>query len=74
MLGSAFRALDVSPQFDAVLLFELNPSRALELDDELQQRYPGRGIRVVSGDCNKQVVPALSRLHPDFRFAARSRS
>lgn len=70
ILGSASRALDASPAFDVVLLFELNTAKAADLDGELHRKYPDRDIRVVRGDCNRQVMPALATLHDDYRFAA----
>lgn len=70
ILGSASRALEAAPAFDAVLLFELKVGKAADLDAELHRRYPGRNIHVIQGDCNTQVKPALTGLHNDYRFAA----
>ncbi len=51
-------ALDVTPAFSHVLLFEL-PENARDLEAALAQEYPGREVRVFAGDCNQELGPAL---------------
>lgn len=59
--GSARRALDTRPPFSVLRLFEL-ASRAKSLDGALKAGYPGRDFRVVPGDCNATIGPALAEL------------
>lgn len=59
--GSPRVALNTSPAFDHVVLFEL-PGQAQRLRDELAASYPGRDIRVVPGDSNATVRQALRAL------------
>ncbi|HEU5002589.1 MAG TPA: three-Cys-motif partner protein TcmP [Actinomycetota bacterium] len=66
--GSARIALNVAdPAFTRLRYFEL-PERAKALQDQLQQEYPGRDIRVYGGDCNEAIPLALSDLK-DVRWA-----
>src|ERR1700722_2739426 len=70
--GSARRALDAQPPFTVLRFFEL-ASRAASLETALKAEYPDRDFRVVPGDCNIVVGPALddlSRLNwaPTFAF------
>lgn len=71
--GSARIALDVdNPPFTRLRFFEL-PDRAEELRAALAAEYPGREIRVYSGDCNVQIPEALAELRivdwaPGFAF------
>jgi three-Cys-motif partner protein len=60
ILGSAPRALDVSPPFTRSYFCEL-PAVAARLRSELASRYPGRtDFEVVSGDSNATVVWVLN--------------
>lgn len=62
--GSPRVALDTSPQFSKVVLFEL-PSKAARLDADLRASYPERDLEVVPGDCNDSIGPVLRRLERD---------
>ena len=70
--GSPRVALDTSPEFTKVRLFEL-PRHAARLEAELTAEYPGRDLRVWAGDCNEQIDAALAELAtfnraPTFAF------
>jgi three-Cys-motif partner protein len=68
ILGSARRALSVTPPFTRVALFELGP-KAHRLDEAVRSTYPGRsGISVYAGDCNVTLAQALTDLR-DVRWA-----
>ncbi len=61
--GSAEIALDVSPPFTYVALFEMRRKRAEQLR-ALQAARPGRNIEVFEGDCNVLMHDALARSSP----------
>lgn len=72
--GSSRIALDVDVAggFTRLRFFEL-ASKARELESALCAEYPGRDIRVYSGDCNRQIPAALAELAsvrwaPTFAF------
>src|SRR5665213_2916121 len=56
--GSPRIALGVSPQFTHLLFFEL-PERATQLATSLTSEFPGRNLKVVSGDCNLSLEDGL---------------
>lgn len=58
LLGSPRIALNVSPQFTHLLFFEL-PERASQLASSLANEYPGRNLKVISGDCNLSLQDGL---------------
>lgn len=62
--GSARRALDCSPPFTRVCLFEL-PGPARRLEQELRTSHPGRDLRIYAGDCNVMIDQALTDLVKD---------
>jgi three-Cys-motif partner protein len=59
--GSPRVALDCTPPFSKVVLFEL-PAQVTALESELRSAYPGRDLEIIAGDCNEQVGPALAAL------------
>lgn len=62
--GSPRVALDTTPPFSKVVLFEL-PSQAARLRTQLDADYGGRDFQVESGDCNRTLPPALHGLKRD---------
>lgn len=67
--GSARRALNASPHFGRVVLFEMDERKAASLETELRADYPGRDIKVVAGDCNLTAGPYLDELARQDRDA-----
>lgn len=69
--GSPRVALDTTPHFSKVVLFEL-PNNASRLEADLRASYPGRDLEVIPGDCNQTIGPVLRRLGQggDWRWAA----
>lgn len=66
--GSAQIALrTANPEFTRLRYFEL-PAVATALGREMAAQYPGRDIRVYSGDCNTTIPRALADLAP-YRWA-----
>jgi three-Cys-motif partner protein len=70
--GSARLALDCSPPFTTVCLFELEKP-AQKLDQSLRSAYPDRDLRIYAGDCNETIEQALLNLKevcwaPTFAF------
>jgi len=72
--GSARRALDTRPELSVLRFFEL-AATARNLDTALATEYPARikDFRVVAGDCNATIAPALAGLTdlnwaPTFAF------
>ena len=71
--GSARIALSTAnPTFTRLRFFELEPY-AGRLEASLRPDYPDRDFRVVAGDCNRTVGPALTELRrwdwaPTFAF------
>ncbi|HEY5877564.1 MAG TPA: three-Cys-motif partner protein TcmP [Nakamurella sp.] len=61
--GSPRIALATTPSFTKVVLFEL-PTQAKRLEADLRQSFPGRGITVYEGDCNRRIDAALAALVP----------
>jgi three-Cys-motif partner protein len=61
--GSPKVALDATPPFGKVVLFEL-PTEATRLRKQLQEDYPGRDVTVYPGDCNASIDTALRDLAP----------
>lgn len=61
--GSPKVALDSTPEFTKVRLFEL-PPYAARLEADLLAEYPGRDLKVWAGDCNAQIDAALAELAP----------
>jgi three-Cys-motif partner protein len=61
--GSPKVALDTTPPFGKVVLFEL-PTEATRLRKQLQEDYPGRDFTVYPGDCNTSIGTALRDLAP----------
>ena len=59
--GSPRVALETTPAFSKVVLFEL-PAQAKRLDAELRADYPDRDFQVVPGDCNVTLAPVLQDL------------
>jgi three-Cys-motif partner protein len=63
--GSARIGLNVyDPPFDRCYFFEL-PKKAAGLEHELTRDFPGRDLRVLSGDCNSTIPAALAELQSD---------
>lgn len=61
--GSPRVALNASPPFDKVVLFEM-PAQAARLRNEVARQFPGRDVDVVPGDCNAAIGATLSDLRP----------
>jgi three-Cys-motif partner protein len=61
--GSPVRALQTTPVVSTVVLFEM-PARAATLRAKLTADFPGRDIRIHSGDCNDNIDEALADLAP----------
>jgi len=59
--GSPRVALDTTPTFSKVVLFEL-PAQAARLEAQLRADYSGRDFQVVPGDCNVTLAPVLREL------------
>jgi three-Cys-motif partner protein len=73
--GSARIALETGggSGFTRFRFFELDSTRARDLEQRLQALYPGRDIRVYAGDCNAMIPVALDALRslnwaPTFAF------
>jgi three-Cys-motif partner protein len=68
-LGSAWRALNVSPPFTGIHLVELDDSSAEYLRNRIRD-HPS--VRVYKGDCNvvvpEQILPNLSTIAPTLAF------
>lgn len=63
--GSARVALSVSdPPMTHLRFFELDPSNADRLRQDLDSEFPGRDIIVHQGDCNDKIREALRELIP----------
>lgn len=68
-LGSAERALRLSPGFSHLAFFELDTKAAATLQELIHSVAPeGRAI-VVPGDCNDEVPKLLKGLNYNLRFA-----
>ncbi len=65
--GSPKVALETTPRFSKVLLFEL-PPHAQRLEAELRREHPDRDFTVWPGDCNVNIDAALAGLAP-WRWA-----
>lgn len=59
--GSPRVALNATPGFDKVVLFEL-PGQAARLRAEIASDFPGRDVDVVAGDCNDTIRSVLASL------------
>lgn len=69
VLGSAQRALEASPFFTRLYLFDL-PQTAGTLESELRATYADRDFMVVSGDSNDTVTVALDDIRQrDLQWA-----
>lgn len=69
LVASPERALEVQPPFTKLIFCELQPRSATSLRRSLGQRFPGRDITVLAGDCNKTMPPALASLAEGWRYA-----
>lgn len=58
LAGSPRIALSVAPPFTHLLFFEL-PERASQLATSLTSEFPGRNLKVISGDCNLSLEDGL---------------
>lgn len=67
LAGSAKRALECTPPFTKVRLFELE-KQAQRLQTQFGTDYPGRDVKVYAGDCNVTIDAALDELS-DVRWA-----
>ncbi len=71
--GSAVIALSTdNPPFTRLRFFETE-TNAPELERSLRERYPGRDLKVLGGDCNELIPQELKRLQrfnwaPTFAF------
>ncbi|WP_114202356.1 three-Cys-motif partner protein TcmP [Janibacter anophelis] len=74
VIGSAERALQVSPPFSRVVLCERDERKVAALKEHLAQHHPDRDVKVLHGDCNEKVPEYLAALaaeepHPVWRWA-----
>lgn len=51
-------ALEASPEFTHLLLFELE-EKADRLEETLRSEFPTRTIKVIGGDCNERIEDGL---------------
>lgn len=62
VIGSAERALRVSPPFSRVVLCERDARKVAALKQHLAQHHAGRDVVVLHGDCNEEVPKYLDEL------------
>lgn len=67
-LGSAERALSLSPGFTNLYFFELDANAAGSLRDVVGTKYGLQNASVIEGDCNVQVPLHLQRMPYQLRF------
>lgn len=64
--GSARRALQATPPFDAYCFIERNPRKVAALR-ALAEEHPDRSVRIVQGDANTALRELCSRLDKNMR-------
>lgn len=61
VLGSPLRALDIPNPFDSYYFVDLDSNKADFLENICKERFPGRNIEVLTGDCNNVLMEILPR-------------
>jgi phosphate transport system protein len=62
-----YRPVPFEPPFDRVVLCELPPRTAKQLERTLREAHPGPDLVVLTGDCNVEVPKYLQTLNLDWR-------
>jgi three-Cys-motif partner protein len=67
IMGSPYRALSVTPQFNKVYGFELQEKTAQQLEAKLRESFPGREVTITPGDCNVTAPQVLRTMDAYWR-------